>query len=376
MGALDRLKKIQRKTLKFEKHPGSVLDLETKMHYLNGLALVMNEDGDISEKEEAYFTALINSFNLDSDLLTEFIEFAKEPDEDMLIEMINKLKTEKIKYTFLFDCMILSKSDDNFDADEKLLVEQYADMLALSTQEIDDIDFIFEKLDSKDEKALHDFFLKSSIKRDWFEYIFDSFDINPSFKPTETEVISFEFVEPTFRYGGLQSAKKIMKNPVTVSQFCIFLNTMLETENIILDDEKNIMDINSKLILLRNGEVEIADGGLYRLKTVSPITYYDNKFIVDELYQDNPITNVTFNGVKLFIDWANALLTENYKISEFFGDDSNDYGSDELTGNNKEFYIYKNDIYVMNMEDSYTRLGKTSIDSSLSSPLISFRLMK
>ena len=67
MAILDLLKKEQKNSniLTFKKHPYVELDLESKIHYLNGLALVMNEDDNIHESEKEYLSILINTFNLD-----------------------------------------------------------------------------------------------------------------------------------------------------------------------------------------------------------------------------------------------------------------------------------------------------------------------
>jgi len=61
MAVLDLIKKVKVQTLSFEKHPCRDLDMETKVHYLNALALIANEDGKIVEKENEYLTILINS---------------------------------------------------------------------------------------------------------------------------------------------------------------------------------------------------------------------------------------------------------------------------------------------------------------------------
>jgi ribosomal protein S4E len=57
---------------------------------------------------------LIDSFGLDKDMIEDFIIFAKNPEEDEILEMIDNIKNQESKNIFILDCMILANSDDNF----------------------------------------------------------------------------------------------------------------------------------------------------------------------------------------------------------------------------------------------------------------------
>jgi len=61
-------------------HPCKDMNLESKIHYLNGLVLVANEDDSISTNEKKYLSMLIDSFGLDKDMIEDFIIFAKNPE--------------------------------------------------------------------------------------------------------------------------------------------------------------------------------------------------------------------------------------------------------------------------------------------------------
>lgn len=90
MGILGLLRKIELKNESeiFEKHPCRELDVESKMHYLNGIALVMNEDNDVNEAEKKYLGTLVNSFDLNISYIEESISFAEDPDEKTVMDML------------------------------------------------------------------------------------------------------------------------------------------------------------------------------------------------------------------------------------------------------------------------------------------------
>ncbi|MDQ6963034.1 MAG: hypothetical protein Q9M28_11015, partial [Mariprofundaceae bacterium] len=115
MSVLNLLKKVKVQTLSFEKHPCRELEQEQMIHYLNGLVLITHEDGSVCDKEREYLSILINSFGLSEDMLETFINFAENPDEKMILDMMQSFATRDIKYNFMVDAMMIANIDGAFD---------------------------------------------------------------------------------------------------------------------------------------------------------------------------------------------------------------------------------------------------------------------
>ena len=132
MSVLSLLKKVKVQTLSFEKHPCRELDQEVMVHYLNGLALITNEDEIVCEKEREYLEIIINSFGLSEDMLETFVNFAENPDEKLILDMMKSFTTKDIKYNFMVDCMMIASIDGEFDESEKAIIEQYFEMFKIT----------------------------------------------------------------------------------------------------------------------------------------------------------------------------------------------------------------------------------------------------
>jgi uncharacterized tellurite resistance protein B-like protein len=135
MELLNLLKKATIKILKFENHPCIELDEDVKIQYLNALALITNADSDICDREIEYLKVFIDSFGLSADMLDIFIEFAKNPDEKIVLKMMQTLNTKDIKYNLLVDCIMMGYRDENYCDNEKAMINQYFKMFKISDYE-------------------------------------------------------------------------------------------------------------------------------------------------------------------------------------------------------------------------------------------------
>ncbi len=182
MGILGLLKKIEieKESEIFEKHPCRELDTESKVHYLNGIALVMNEDNDVSETEKKYLGTLVNSFELDSKYINESIEFAEEPDEKSVMEMLKAFSSNEVKYSFIIDCMMVANADGDFSDEEAKLIEQFFDLYDISSS-MGLLTTLFGNFKTKDTEALAIFFQDNpQIDMSRVFYIFVFLDIKIS----------------------------------------------------------------------------------------------------------------------------------------------------------------------------------------------------
>ena len=131
----EKEKKIEEERI--SKHPLVNEDIDSKIHYLNGLALVMNVDNEISEDEKCYFEHLISVINLPSSVLEDFITFANEPNQEQIVELLESIKAKQdIKFCFIYDCYIIAMNDGKILEEEEELLELYFEMLHFKDYEI------------------------------------------------------------------------------------------------------------------------------------------------------------------------------------------------------------------------------------------------
>ncbi|MDQ7002449.1 MAG: hypothetical protein Q9N02_07145, partial [Ghiorsea sp.] len=259
MSVLDLLKKVKVQTLSFEKHPCRELEQEQMIHYLNGLALITNEDGTVCEKEKEYLSILINSFGLSEEMLETFVNFAENPDEKMILDMMQSFATKDIKYNFMVDAMMIASIDGSFDDAENAIIEQYFEMFKITVDEEEDLRYIYEMFYKQDGNALFRYFGEKNkdaihiIKPELFQYLLDYYKIDMAYELQEEEkkILTFEFFKPPFETGSLgHGATEIMTKPVSNAQFCIFLNAVFMDDWIEVDGNGKVVDSESKDLLM------------------------------------------------------------------------------------------------------------------------------
>ena len=137
------VKKVE-KEIEIADHPIAQESLEMKILYLNGLGLMMNVDGEIHEREKSFLLGMIRAFELEGSILDEVIAFSKNPDQEVLIEILAGIREkEAVKQVFMIDVIILSEEDGNLAQEEKELINLYFEKLDFSKQ---DSDFIKNKM--------------------------------------------------------------------------------------------------------------------------------------------------------------------------------------------------------------------------------------
>jgi len=324
MSALSLLKKVKVQTLSFEKHPCRELEQEQMIHYLNGLALITNEDETVCEKEREYLSILINSFGLSEDMLETFVNFAENPDEKLILDMMQSFATKDIKYVFMVDAMMIASIDGNFDENEKAIINEYFEMFKITPDEAKDLRYIYEMFYTQNGNALYRYFGKQDkydiflIKKELFEYLIDYYKIDFTYelKEDEKKILTFEFFKPTFQKGTLgDGAKEIMTKPISNVQFCIYLNSALLNKEIEIDGNGKVVDSKSKNIVfdLSNSDIKLDN----------------NEFILNDIKNENKKVNgVTLKLAKKFINWIGEYNNEKYALPHFFVNYHSDQDSD------------------------------------------------
>jgi len=384
MSALSLIKKVKVQTLSFEKHPCRELEQEQMIHYLNGLALITNEDETVCEKEREYLSILINSFGLSEDMLETFVNFAENPDEKLILDMMQSFATKDIKYVFMVDAMMIASVDGNFDENEEALINEYFEMFKITPDEAKDLRYIYEMFYTQDGNTLYRYFGKQDkydtflIKKELFQYLIDYYKIDMAYelKEDEKRILDFEFFKPTFENGSLgDGATEIMTKPVSNAQFCIFLNSAFVSKTIEFNGEGKIVDSKTKDLLM---DLEMSD-----------IEFKDNEFVIKSAEdEEKKITGITYVMANKFIATMSIYNNEKYKLSHFHGDhnyeryfDTSNFKNEPL----REFIIrtsrYGNErLYTIidkEIGGIYLYLNRCNeIDKKITSNTFSFRIMK
>ena len=255
MDILSLVEEAKKENLSFEKHPATQLDIEQKTLYLNGLALLMNVDEEMHEKEKEYLTILIRTFDLPDEKLNELIQFAKNPSKKAILEIFDSFKEKDIKYVFMFDALMLAHKDENFNPKEQKLIDDYFEALKISPREKEQVQFVYEKIIAQDKEALFRFFMqKDAIKRELYEYLLEYYGLGSESKEEierkyKEELIKirngFDFIvvlnkyEWTFSdYSTQNYTKEILLTNTQISNkiFSVFLQYLFDTEQIFIED--------------------------------------------------------------------------------------------------------------------------------------------
>jgi len=256
-------KAIKKKKLEsaFSSHPLKELEEDVKNDYVKGLVFIAVEDENFSEDEKSYVTSLMSYIGVDETLLSEFETFANEPDEDELLEFMDRIKAfdNELKISFLIETILVAFKDGDFDDAEKEMFNEYVEMLELEEKK-DDIMHIATALANKDiDLALAIY----TAKKEFFEkynYMFEMIDVD--IEKELKEVYSWDWIKFRLDAGKVADNNLVASKPVTNRQFCIYLNSSLlsnklkrfaDTTQFEVENEIIIKDIESTDLEFSNG---------------------------------------------------------------------------------------------------------------------------
>jgi len=380
MSVLSLLQKVKVQTLSFERHPCKDQDQEVMIHYLNGLALISQENENICDMQKEYLEILINSFGLSDDMLESFIDFAMNPNEKQILDMMQSFMGKEIKYNFILDAMMIAVKDGSFVDVEKEVIRQFGEMFKLTSKEMQDLHKLFELFHAQDGNGLYRYFKRNEyMKVELFQYLLDYYAIDMAYELRENEkkLLEFEFFTPTFEQGSLgNGGTAIMTKPVNHAQFCIYLNSAFMDKHIELDENGKVVGSKSKALLMDLNH--------------SAIAFNDGEFIVNSAEdEDKKVTGVTYVIAEMFIAWASRYKHHNYKLSSLNGNYCVSFESFNTKPNHEFIRVFNCGKYLgieifKNVGDGYihTENGcsndqRTSInDPRYQTGEVSFRMMK
>ncbi|HCH0716078.1 TPA: hypothetical protein NKO89_000044 [Vibrio parahaemolyticus] len=175
---LDVINEATKEANSFENHAAKDLTLEERLLYLQGLALVMNADGEIHAEEKEYIRILIKSFEMDESILESFVEFAQHPDKDTVQAFFRTFRRRPIAQLFLFDALMMTRRDDSVDEREKSVVDKIAEQLEVLKGTYQDIFELFCHLKNKDWDESSVFFSSHLLNPNHFKHLLDYYEVD------------------------------------------------------------------------------------------------------------------------------------------------------------------------------------------------------
>ena len=152
MNIISFVKTAEERNLSFENHPAKELSEENKIKYLNGLALLMNVDGEISTDEKEYIGTLIRTFQLPAERMEELVTFAENPNDEAVQDLVDSIKSKAIKNIFLVDCLILAYKDSVIHEKERELIDKFFNLFEIKDRIKDHIYYVHNLIKEQDEK--------------------------------------------------------------------------------------------------------------------------------------------------------------------------------------------------------------------------------
>ncbi len=160
-------------------HPLAKENFEVQIAYLDGIALMMNEDSDINEKELDFLKLMIRSLNINEAACNDFIAFAENPDDERVMDSFKILQdTPNMKLLFMIDSIIMANKDNIVKKEEGNLIDKYAKLLNIDSDTKLDLQIIVNNLIKKNgaelAKIIED--CKSISKND-IQFLISFFDV-------------------------------------------------------------------------------------------------------------------------------------------------------------------------------------------------------
>ncbi|WP_282176208.1 hypothetical protein [Vibrio nereis] len=174
---LNSIKEAAKESNAFENHAAKELALEERLLYLQGLALVMNSDGDIHPEETDYLLILIRSLYLDESVIDSCIEFANQPDKSTIQSILKCFRRKPIAQLFLFDALMISYRDGDISEQEKEVIDELAFQFEVAKGIYQDIFDLFCYIKNRNWQDAALYFSIHLLNPNYFKHIFDYYEI-------------------------------------------------------------------------------------------------------------------------------------------------------------------------------------------------------
>ncbi len=254
----------------FENHAAKELALEEKLLYLQGLALVMNSDGEIHPEETDYLLILIRSLYLDESVIDSCIEFANQPDKSTIQSILKCFRRKPIAQLFLFDALMMSYRDGDISEQEKEVIDELAFQFEVAKGIYHDIFDLFCYIKNRNWQDAALYFSIHLLNPDYFNHIFNYYDVS---------------LEQVSKQSKKASKKKILscinnklENGISNEVILPFLQAKI--------DKKEASVINGNFILPDSDEFKLSTINI-NFDKLSETLHIDSLLLIKQ----NPIVN-------------------------------------------------------------------------------------
>ncbi len=199
MPIVDKFDELEQQTKVIKNHPLADESIELKIAYLDGLALMMNEDANIDKKELDFLKLMTRSFSLGEAACDDLVLFAKSPDDQRVKTSFEILQDNpNIRLLFMIDVIMMAHKDSIVKKVEEELIGKYATMLNIELELKQDLQKIVKNLIDKNSKELAKAIEKcSSISKDEIEFLMSFFGIKIVKKAKPNEKSEDEQIDKT-----------------------------------------------------------------------------------------------------------------------------------------------------------------------------------
>ncbi|RZP86163.1 TerB family tellurite resistance protein [Vibrio vulnificus] len=269
---LDIINDATKEANSFENHAAKNLTLEERLLYLQGLALVMNADGEIHPEEKEYIRILIKSFEMDEAILESFVEFAQRPDKDTVQAFFRTFRRRPIAQLFLFDALMMTRRDDSIDEKEKAVVDKIAEQLEVLKGTYQDIFDLFCHIKNKDWEESALYFSSHLLNSEHFKHLLDYYEVGyESLLVSTAELRKDRLIRIIKERLNFVVKEKEINLEVTTSIVAPMLQSML--------DRGEISVASGSILFKDESEVKFIDLGL-EYNSESKAFYCINDFVV------------------------------------------------------------------------------------------------
>ncbi|XNJ85054.1 hypothetical protein AB6C47_009655 [Vibrio cyclitrophicus] len=175
---LNSIREAAKESSVFENHAAKELSLEGRLLYLQGLALVMNADGEIHEEEKDYLLILIKSLDLDESIIDTCSDFANQPDKDTIQSILKYFKRKPIAQLFLFDAFMMSYRNGGISVSEKYVIDELAVQFEVAKGIYSDIFDFFCYVKNKKWQDSTLYFNANLLSPKFFGHILKYYEVN------------------------------------------------------------------------------------------------------------------------------------------------------------------------------------------------------
>ncbi|OQY37269.1 MAG: hypothetical protein B6226_05325 [Candidatus Cloacimonetes bacterium 4572_65] len=290
LAKMKRLKREKETLGLLKEHPIAVEKLDVKKRYLNGIALMMSLSEHSSVVEHVFYDSLIDVFEVGDLIKSDFLKCANELNDKDIKELFKELsQTNKMKFCFVIDSILIANRDGKMSDDEKYLLNLFIEMLNFKENEA-------KYLISLRGKSVDYFDYEEEFCR--FEKIKDVKQASSTSKQNDSseEELSLEEIEQENQYRILQEKIDRVTHGDVALQIEIGVEYMLG-ENIPVDKLKSLewlrkaaengsIDAMNQIVELINShvgcnkikdEIIIYKEGLSWLKKLGVANYYGNR---------------------------------------------------------------------------------------------------